>query len=180
LWGWARDNKPDGNLAGLDDDDIEIAAGWTGERGKFVNALRSDAVRMLDACALHDWAEHQPWSCGESSRQSSAKFAALVKHHGTEKARELMGYATACAPQESALPPPFLKPNIEEVVEYCEQRGKGIDGEAFWHHYEARDWVLNNKKKMKNWKSAVITWEKNAKKFGPRKQERDTDKYGWV
>lgn len=30
LWSWAARNRPDGDLSGLENEDIEIAAGWTG------------------------------------------------------------------------------------------------------------------------------------------------------
>lgn len=59
------------------------------------------------------------------------------------------------------------KPTIEEIQEYCQQRNNGIDGEAFWHYYEANGWVQGKcKKPVKSWKSCVITWEKSR----PKKQ----------
>ena len=52
-----------------------------------------------------------------------------------------------------------MKPNIKEIQEYCDERKNGIDGESFYHYYESKDWKIGANK-MKNWKSAVITWEK--------------------
>lgn len=57
----------------------------------------------------------------------------------------------------------FLKPTIEEVKKYCEERKNGIDAEYFINYYEARGWMIG-KNKMKDWKAAVRTWERNTKK----------------
>lgn len=35
LWLWAAQNKPDGNLVGMDWEDIELAADWQGEERAF-------------------------------------------------------------------------------------------------------------------------------------------------
>lgn len=56
----------------------------------------------------------------------------------------------------------FVKPSIAEVAEYCAQRHNGIDAEAFVAHYESKGWRIGSSP-MKDWKSAVITWEKRNK-----------------
>ena len=63
----------------------------------------------------------------------------------------------------------FTKPTIEEITAYCQERKNNVNPEMFRDHYEARDWILNNRQKMKDWKAAVRTWEgrnfsTNAKK----------------
>lgn len=60
----------------------------------------------------------------------------------------------------------FVPPTVDEVVTYCQQRKNGIDAEHFVSHYTARGWKLNGGQQMKDWKSAVITWEKNGKSRG--------------
>ena len=65
----------------------------------------------------------------------------------------------------------FIKPTIEEITSYCQERENSVDAENFWDHYEARDWILNNHRKMKCWKSAVRTWEK--KDFGKPKAKKE-------
>lgn len=76
LWCWARENRPDGILSNMDDDDIEIAAGWSGEIGAFIIGLRHG---WLDGEQLHDWDEHQGWACGAKARSDRAKKAAKAK-----------------------------------------------------------------------------------------------------
>lgn len=64
--------------------------------------------------------------------------------------------------QPPAPPKPtrFIPPTIEEVAEYCRQRGNKVDPVAFVNFYESKGWMVG-KNKMKKWKAAVITWEQN-------------------
>lgn len=63
----------------------------------------------------------------------------------------------------------FHAPSVDEVRAYCRERNNGIDAEAFCNYYENRGWYLSKGIKMRDWKRAVITWEKNG--FDkPRKQ----------
>lgn len=57
----------------------------------------------------------------------------------------------------------FVPPTVSEVAEHCRQRKNSIDAEHFVSHYEARGWKLNGGQVMKNWKAAIVTWEKNEK-----------------
>jgi len=54
----------------------------------------------------------------------------------------------------------FMSPSLQEVKEYCLERENGIDAERFINFYESKGWMIG-KNKMKCWKSAVRTWEKN-------------------
>ena len=56
----------------------------------------------------------------------------------------------------------FVPPTVDEVAEYCKERNNGIDPEYFVAYNENRDWKLSNGKKMKDWKLAIVTWEKNG------------------
>lgn len=62
--------------------------------------------------------------------------------------------------------PVFVPPAIAEVADYCKQRGNQVDAEQFVAYYAARDWIPGNgRKRMRDWKAAVVTWEKNHKRF---------------
>lgn len=62
----------------------------------------------------------------------------------------------------------FKKPTVEEIKTYCLERKNNIDPESFYHFYESKNWKVGQNK-MKNWKSAMITWEKKEK---PKQQEQ--------
>ena len=62
----------------------------------------------------------------------------------------------------------FKPPTVDEVRSYCKERGNGVDAEHFVAYYSARNWMMG-KTPMKNWKSAVVTWEKNEKGKKPER-----------
>lgn len=54
----------------------------------------------------------------------------------------------------------FVPPTIEEVKEYCKERGNNVDAEKFVDFYESKGWMVG-KNKMKSWKACVRTWERS-------------------
>jgi len=70
----------------------------------------------------------------------------------------------------------FKKPTIEEVSAYVAKKGYGVDPEKFWDSNEARGWMLG-KQKMKDWRAAVRTWERNRKKWGQQNSAPKRHKY---
>ena len=65
----------------------------------------------------------------------------------------------------------FTPPTKDEVSAYCLERGNNIDPDYFIAYYANRDWKLSNGRKMKDWKLAIVTWEKNnfSKPSSPQK-----------
>lgn len=64
----------------------------------------------------------------------------------------------------------FIPPTVDEVSDYCIERNNDIDAEEFVDFYTSKGWMIG-KNKMKDWKSAVRTWERNRdKKTTPKKQ----------
>lgn len=62
----------------------------------------------------------------------------------------------------AAKPPRFIPPNVQDVRAYCLERGNNVDPDNFWDFYQAKNWMVG-KNKMKDWKAAVRTWERNRK-----------------
>lgn len=88
---WVGQNRPDGNLTGLLPEDLEIAAGWQGPAGDFVQAALD--IGFLDqdgdgTYSVHDWADHQPWLNGANERSERASHAAKTRwgHSGDDGA----------------------------------------------------------------------------------------------
>lgn len=52
----------------------------------------------------------------------------------------------------------FRVPSVDEVQDYCNERGNGINAEEFIAHYESNGWMVG-KARMKDWRAAVRTWE---------------------
>lgn len=56
----------------------------------------------------------------------------------------------------------FVRPTIEEIRTYCQERGNKIGPEKFFDFYESKGWVVG-KSSMKDWKAAIRTWEQKQK-----------------
>ena len=65
----------------------------------------------------------------------------------------------------------FTPPTLDEVKEYCKERNNSVDPESFINFYESKGWVIG-KSKMKDWKAAVRTWERNEKKKPSAEQKQ--------
>lgn len=74
---------------------------------------------------------------------------------------------SASSDEESPAPEPdkpkkrFVKPTLAEVQAYCRERNNNVDPESFIAYYESNGWKVG-KNPMKNWKSAIVTWERNG------------------
>lgn len=69
---------------------------------------------------------------------------------------------------EEAEPPTrkrFVPPTVDEVREYCFDRGNSVDPQRFVDYYTSNGWMVG-KNKMKDWKAAVRTWEQKDKPQG--------------
>ncbi len=64
----------------------------------------------------------------------------------------------------------FIPPTVEEVSDYCFERGNTVNPETFVDFYSAKGWMLG-KNKMKDWKAAVRTWERKEKEQPNRPQK---------
>jgi hypothetical protein len=169
-------------------EDIEDLSNWNGNEGEFVETLLQ--VKLLDfengVYQIHDWKHHQPWIYFSDTRSEKARIAAEARWNGktdTENAHSMQdacGEHTECnAPSPTPTPTPNpnpkpkkdnIPPSLDEVEAYCKERKNGIDAQHFVAFYNAKGWMIG-KNKMKDWKSAIITWEKNDKKDNPKKND---------
>lgn len=56
----------------------------------------------------------------------------------------------------------FVKPTIQEIIDYCKERNNDVSPEKFYNFYESKGWYVG-KNKMKDWKACVRTWEQHDK-----------------
>lgn len=71
----------------------------------------------------------------------------------------------AKAPEPCGSAPPknsrFIKPTVDEVTQYCNERKNSVNPTKFISYYEANGWRVG-KNPMKDWRAAVRTWEQNS------------------
>ena len=75
--------------------------------------------------------------------------------------------------EEEASPPPtrskrFVPPTVDEVRDYCQERGNSVDPQRFVDYYSSNGWMVG-RTKMKDWKAAVRNWEQREKAQKPAK-----------
>jgi hypothetical protein len=89
---WATENRSNGDLSGLTDDDIELAIDWPGEAGALVAQLASVGFIDGQECSrqIHDWLEHNSWAAGASERSLKGRWNAAKRHHGEAGADRLV------------------------------------------------------------------------------------------
>jgi uncharacterized protein YdaU (DUF1376 family) len=112
------------------------------------------------------WLERQEWRA--KSRAGGAKSAANRKlqiqpplSNGcplVEPPLQPKGNTPSPSPSPSKYI--FTPPTVTQVAEYCRERDNGIDPELFVSSYASKGWMVGNHK-MKDWKQAVITFERN-------------------
>ena len=119
----------------------------------------------------------------QTSTESTADTSTTLKQGTTEAIRALRtlsGLATAADKRATAKklrkladeldPPPakgaFRPPTVEQVAEYCGERGNGIEAEEFCDYYESQGWKKANGLKLVDWHGAVRNWEKKDRKDG--------------
>ena len=54
----------------------------------------------------------------------------------------------------------FVKPDLEEIREFCFEKNINIDVDRFFNYYESKGWKVGVSP-MKDWKAAVRNWAKN-------------------
>ena len=56
----------------------------------------------------------------------------------------------------------FVKPSIEELIDYCNQNVLNVDPNQFIDHYESVGWKVG-KNPMKDWQATARNWHRNSK-----------------
>lgn len=124
LWAYAAKMRADGSLAGMDAEDVELAAGWDGEIGVFTEALIEIGFidRHEGGMVLHDWAENNPWAAGADTRREAASIAGKASAAArASKAKSDGPFNARSTPvgesfNGSATPSPYPSPEEEKDI----------------------------------------------------------------
>ncbi len=58
-----------------------------------------------------------------------------------------------------------IPPLIEDVKDYCKERGNRVDPSVWYDFYASKNWMVG-KNKMTDWKASVRTWERKRNQQG--------------
>jgi len=146
-------------------DDRRILESITQTKGQKLEALLSD-MQTLDMIRLENkqiiivkWKEHQE---GTSTHRTRAfrERQGNANETQTERVEDRSKKIEEKIEKNNirGAKAPFVKPTFEEVSEYCKERNRGVNAEAWLAHYESNGWMVG-KNHMQNWKGAVRSWE---------------------
>ena len=141
-------------------------------------------TEMFRKCVFGHWPIKKQPSATSSKVVSTAKstmsqhghnHAVAMSEHGKEEKKEEREKSphTPLKEKEARKEEPlhsraharderFAKPTVEEIADYCRSRNNGLDPKQIWDFYESKGWFIG-KNKMKNWRSAVRTWERRRR-----------------
>lgn len=129
-----------------------------------LNMISINSNNKFSVITIENWALYQGDECvnqhqttNKTTNQSTIKNHTYKKGNNGENEKKI-----------------FIPPSVEEVRAYCFERGNGIDAESFVSFYESKGWMVG-KNKMKDWKAAIRTWERNTKQGGSRGNAINTE-----
>lgn len=113
------------------------------------------------------------WSAIKSARSEAGKKSADARQQRREatSVQQVLSNSSTNVeqtptPQPSAPQPEkpkvvrFVPPTLDEVKAYCQERGNRVNPERWFYFYQSKGWMVG-KNKMKDWRSAVRTWERD-------------------
>ena len=159
LWIYILD---DCDHAGIWEVDMEVAQLRIGEPLEEQKALELFNGNLVvikggDKWFIPDFISFQYGELNPNSRVHQSVLDLLDKNSVVYQPQEV---PLLDAPKSIIKDKRFKKPSIEEIKEYCIERKNVVDAESFFNYYESKGWKVG-KSPMKDWKSAVRTWEKN-------------------
>lgn len=179
LWAIAAKSCPEsGVLKNIEPEEIEHLIGWTGERGACFAAL--ERIGFLDRqdknILIHKFLEHNGHLHAFRVRSIKANAKRWSKLKKNKKHPSALLEQSLETPPYQAVPyhtKPIctIPPDIDSVREFCKERGKGLDPEKFFDYYQSNGWRVG-KNKMKDWKAAIRTWEKNQNGISQASSQR--------
>lgn len=114
----------------------------------------------------HDGLIVTAWSCCANSAQGAQKLrtphAQKLRSgcaNSAHKENKVKTDILAVYPKKTDKGGRFAPPSVDEVRDFCLERGNNIDAEAFVAFYTSKGWKIGSTP-MKDWRAAVITWEK--------------------
>ena len=124
---------------------------------KSTGEITSKSHSKCRLITVNNWSQYQS-DHKQEPRQATSKPQASHKQATTDKDIKIKRYKDIKINN-------IIPPSVEMVRAYCQERNNTVDPEAFVSFYESKGWMIG-KNKMKDWQSAVRTWEKNRKGAG--------------
>lgn len=101
-------------------------------------------------------------AAGSESKQGGAECSEMQENHPPIQSNPIQSDPVEDTGAQSAKPPArtrFSPPSVQEIEDYCTEKGFLLDAERFVDYYASIGWMVG-KNPMKDWRAAVRTWVK--------------------
>jgi hypothetical protein len=102
------------------------------------------------------------WQSTASQQVQSTPDANAMQKDAKEKKRKEINNSISNDIDREKPHSRFVPPTLEEVQAYIVEKGYSVDAESFIAFYQSKNWYVG-KNKMKDWKAAILTWEKRER-----------------
>ena len=120
---------------------------------------RSERSGKRKLAAMERWRKSASNS-DASAMHNRITCNALAEHKGKEiKEKEIIKER-----EKEKTARRFIPPTVEEVKARIAEMGYTFDAEAFIAFYQSNGWMVG-KSKMKDWRAAMVTWQKREPRF---------------
>jgi len=167
FWSWCDDHLSDGHARSVTCSAIDTLLGHAG----LCAALEKVGWLTVqnDAFAVPNYDRH----LSENAKKRALSGRRKQKQRVTQTSRsqrdksvtreekrreENISSETTSLQRYSAV---FVKPSVEEIRAYCQERKSQVDAQQFFDFYESKGWMVG-RNKMRDWKACVRTWEKGG------------------
>ena len=156
-------------MTGATEDDLKVLV----SKG-FVKILNDDLVSLILDWKVNNYIQKDRYhpsiyakllndqSVDTECIQDVSNLDTQVRLGKTSIGKASVGEVRAGEPAQSAKPPAhtrFSPPSVQEIEEYCREKGFLLDAERFVDYYASIGWRVG-KNPMKDWRAAVRTWVK--------------------
>lgn len=138
------------------------------EHLKSTNEISIKSTNRFSVVHVENWAKWQLCECQSTNKKSD--------NESNRSPSEVQQPTTPKEYKKERKKEYIIPPTLEMVSDYIQERHNGIDPQDFWNFYESKGWMVG-KNKMKNWHSAIHTWERNRKNNPQVKQTIEPPKY---
>ncbi len=184
LWFYILD---DCNHAGIWEVDLEVASIRVGLELSHDNLPSSFGEKVIsfdngDKWFIPDFIEFQYGELNPNSNVHKSVIQLLERYNlmgylkGSQTLSEGVKDKDVVIVKEKAKSKRFVKPNVEDIIDYCNERNNYVDAQKFYDYYSSNGWKVG-KNPMKDWKAAVRTWEKNTE--APKKSKVEQSLNTW-
>lgn len=156
-------------MTGATEDDLKVLV----SKG-FVKILNDDLVSLILDWKVNNYIQKDRYhpsiyakllndqSVDTECIQDVSNLDTQVRLGKTSIGKASTGEVRAGEPAQSAKPPAhtrFSPPSVQEIEDYCTEKGFLLDAERFVDYYASIGWRVG-KNPMKDWRAAVRTWVK--------------------